>query len=63
MKDRRKFIVTVDIPEGASVRDMEIYIREAVECWAKSFDPQNDPMFDLDPDSVRCRRMTAKTAK
>lgn len=50
---RRSFRVTVVIPEGVSVAEMREYIREAVRMWCKSFDPENDPLFDLDYNSVR----------
>lgn len=50
---RRSFRVTVTIPDGVSVAEMRAYIREAVQTWCGSFDPENDPLFDLDYDSVK----------
>jgi hypothetical protein len=51
---RRKFEVSVEMPEGVGVREMQDYIRDAVGTWAKSTDPES-PIFDLNYDSVKVK--------
>ncbi len=49
---KKKFVVSVEIPDGATVADMKSYINDAVRCWAGSLNPHNDPLFDLDRNKV-----------
>jgi len=56
-KDRtRRFEVTVEIPAGVTVREMEGYIREAVQCWVGHMDPE-EPIWAIDKDKVRVKRV------
>jgi len=48
---RRNFRVTVDVPEGASLDDVALYIKEAVQGWKDGLD-SSDPMFNLDASRV-----------
>ncbi len=50
---RTKFIVSVEIPLGATEADMKGYIEDAVSTWAGSLNPHDDPLFDLDRDKVK----------
>ena len=49
---RSAFLITVDIPEGCTTKEMKDYIEEAVTTWHGSMDPEH-PLFNLDGDSVR----------
>lgn len=54
---RRTFLVSLDIPPGASIARTQDYILDAVRAWAGSLFPGNeefagDPLFNLDRDSV-----------
>lgn len=51
-----EFRVRLKVPEGATVDDVRDYIEDAVACWKGSRCP-DDPIFDLDGDSVRVRRI------
>jgi hypothetical protein len=59
------FVVSLDVPEGSSVTDVKDYIEDAVRTWCGSLrsaggygeDDPGDPMFYLDKDSVKVRRM------
>ncbi len=61
---RRKFLVELEVPEGAKVTDCATYIREAVATWAGSLRPPcsyddndpGDPMFNLDRTSIIVKR-------
>jgi len=60
----QSFKVTLDIPTGASVRDAQEYILDAVQTWAGSLRPpgghddcdEGDPMFGLDRNKVKVVR-------
>lgn len=51
---KRKFIVTLDMPQNVTVREMSLYIEEAVATWHGQEDPET-PIFDLDGDSVKVK--------
>jgi hypothetical protein len=51
---KRKFVVTVEMPPWATVRDMTNYIRDAVQTCRGGLDPE-DPVFDLDPEKVKVK--------
>lgn len=46
------FNVTVTLPPGMNLKDMQDYVRDAVKSYKGGMDPQ-DPTFHLDPDTVR----------
>lgn len=58
---KKKFTVTLDIPEGASVTDTKQYIYDAVTGWAGSLRPpggygeadEGDPLFGLNRGKVK----------
>ncbi len=61
---RTKFVVSVEIPEGASVAEMQAYIDDAVAGWAGSLNPHDDPLFDLDRSKVKVTKLRkSPTAK
>jgi len=57
---RVRFQVSFVLPPGAKTRDARHYLEEAVASWAGSLkppgvddeDPDGDPMFSLDRDSI-----------
>lgn len=51
---KKHFLVTVEIPNGVSVRDMQNYIRDAIQMW-KGQEHPDDPIFNLDWDTVKVR--------
>jgi len=61
---RHKFLVELEVPEGAKVADCADYIYDAVATWAGSLRPpcsyndndQGDPMFNLDRTSIIVKR-------
>ena len=50
----RAFTVTLDVPEDADEADVIHYIHNSVASWKGSLHTE-DPMFELDPDSVDVR--------
>jgi hypothetical protein len=54
-KTNRVFRVELTIPPDATEDDVMDYIEDAVQCWKGSYHPDH-PMFDLDPDTVVCKR-------
>lgn len=42
----------MDIPPNMSIRDMQKYIKDAVQAWKGGYDPQS-PVFDLRYHSVK----------
>jgi hypothetical protein len=44
---KKSFTVSVEMPEGVTVLDMQRYIREAVQYWKGGLHP-DDPLFELD---------------
>jgi hypothetical protein len=65
MKRRQSFIVTLTLPDGATVADARRYVAEAVASWHGSLEPPHDlesddgcagdPMFMLDSRTVTVR--------
>lgn len=53
----QRFVVSVELPPGVSVEDMEAYIEESVGCWKGGKDPES-PIFDLDGETVRVARLS-----
>ena len=49
---KRKFIVELEMPQGASVTAVKEYIQHAVICERGHKDPL-DPMFELDTDTIK----------
>lgn len=54
----KRFVVKLRLPEGARVSDAQEYIETCVRSWHGSLFPGNDfeppdPMWDLDPDTVK----------
>lgn len=52
---KMRFTVTLDAPEGITREEVAWYIQEAVATWKGCKDPYNDPIFDLEGDSVVVR--------
>lgn len=62
---RIEFKVSFKRPEGASVRDMQLYTADAVATMKGSLCPGDeeydpDPMFELDGDSVKVTQLYAR---
>jgi len=66
---RKRFIVELELPEEASYTDALFYIGDAVATWRGSLRPdaadgdlwsEGDPMWYLDPDSVKVIRYTRR---
>lgn len=55
----RVFKVYLTMPEGAAEDEVMDYIEDAVATWKGQLHPDN-PIFDLDPDSVSVRRRSPK---
>ena len=61
----RAFTVSLKVPSGATIRECQNYILEAVQIWRGQTRPPGlledsdpgDPMWDLDPDSVKVTRI------
>lgn len=53
-----KYVVTLERPSGVTKTEMKAYIEEAVSAWNGSFRPE-DPLFDLDRDSVHVTSLRA----
>ena len=49
---KKKFVVTLEMPEGVTISEMKEYINEAVALWCKSYNPQ-EPLFDLNRNKVK----------
>ena len=45
-------LVTLKCPKGADEEDVEDYVTSAVRAWCGSLEAGEDPMFELDRDSV-----------
>jgi len=57
-KVKAKFVVELELPPTATKTDARGYIEECVRSWRGSLFPGNDfedadPMWDLDPNSVK----------
>lgn len=48
----RSFIISLDMPKGVTVPEMQQYIDSAVRVWKGQLPPE-EPMFNLDRDSIR----------
>lgn len=59
MHKKEKYIVTIDRPDGVSVRNMVEYIEDAVGCMCGGYNPL-DPIFDLESNSVKAKRLIEK---
>lgn len=44
--NRKKFVVSVVIPEGVTEKEMIEYIRDAVTMWSKGTNP-DEPIFEI----------------
>lgn len=53
MARQASFIVTLDLPPGATPGDARFYIRREVMAGCGGLDPDRDPMAHLDRDSVK----------
>jgi hypothetical protein len=51
---KRQFIVTVEMPNGVTVKEMKEYILDAVATWKGQLDPECD-LFWLNSDKVRVK--------
>jgi hypothetical protein len=61
MSKCHQFVVTVTVPAGVTLREMADYIREAVQDWHNSLDPET-PLFNLDDRTVtvKCVKQPVK---
>jgi len=59
LKLKTSFKVTLEMPEGVSILEMRKYIARSVRLLRGSY-PIDDPMFELDSDSVRCTTIKDK---
>jgi len=59
---KKHFIVGVKIPDGVGTREMQEYIREAVQTWKGQKHPE-DPLFDLDYKTVTVKSVRSIHAK
>lgn len=50
---KKSFKVTVAIPDGVGIKDMQDYIKEAVQTWYGQLHPDN-PLYNLDYKTVTC---------
>ena len=50
---RVQFLVSFELPDGATKTEAMDYVRSAVERTCSVLDSSSDPMFDLNSDSVR----------
>ena len=65
MGRRVEFKVSFELPSGATVALAQAYVQDAVGAWQGSLkppgadeeDPEGDPMFDLDPETVQVTRL------
>lgn len=55
---RATFLVSLDVPEGCTLAEIEGYIREAVQTWKGQGDP-DEPLYELDWRSVKVKRVKA----
>lgn len=71
MKRKRvEFMVSLVPPDGATPSMLREYIEDAVGTWCKSFkppgadpeDPEGNPLFDLDRDTIRVSRLSRRPA-
>lgn len=51
---KRSFLVKLDVPEGCTLPEMAGYIENAVATWKGQLHP-DEPLFDLDGDSVKVK--------
>jgi hypothetical protein len=56
---KRQFLVTFDMPPGATVADAVAYVDNAVAVYRGSMDPE-EPMSDLDNSTVKVRALPRK---
>lgn len=63
MKERRvEFVVSFPLPAGATVDRARCYVEDAIASWRGSLPPL-DPMFELDGDQVRAKRLVKARKK
>lgn len=60
MPRRMRLQVSFDIPEGSDRESLVAYVIDAVACMKGAYHPE-DPIFDLDGDSVRVYDPVTKT--
>lgn len=61
---KHKFIVEIEIPEGANITDMKHYIHGAISTMCGSLNPIKELLFDLDRKAIKVTHATrAKAAK
>jgi hypothetical protein len=51
---KQSYQVELEIPKGCTTEDIRLYIKEAVETWCKTTDPDG-ALFDLNDKSVKVR--------
>lgn len=63
MKKKVVAVVYLDVPDDATLDEVQYYVEVAVASWHGSLDPDSDPMFYLDSDDVRVPRAHVKMRK
>lgn len=59
-RNRRQFLVGVDVPAGVTAEEMEKLIAEALTCWREAtIRDIKHPLWNIDADSVRVRLVPA----
>lgn len=53
MRNKASFLVTLEVPEESSKKELREYIIRAVIGWKGSLDPENNPIFYLDARKVK----------
>ena len=52
---KKDFIVSVDIPKGVTIAEMQQYIEDTVGGWSGGLDPR-EPIFELTMEDVTVTR-------
>lgn len=68
---RRSFMVSLDIPPQATIRDVREYIHEAINDWCGQCRPPGsynitdpgDPMWELNRDSIRVKSILPRNSR
>ena len=53
MRNKASFLVTLEVPDGSSKKELREYIATAVETWRGSLDRESNPIFYLDARKVK----------
>jgi hypothetical protein len=59
---KHKFIIEIELPEFVNIIGMKNYIHSSVSSMCGSLHPYDDPLFDLNRDSIKVTHLTKKRA-